>query len=82
MFNQHFGKLHNICANHDLICFTQLCHYSFGAFVVIWLLLPRCDPSCSSHITLGSLITIQKKKNLFWFANILEMRGQSCHLMK
>ena len=53
MFNQYFGKPHNICGNHhDLICFTALCHYSFGAFVVIWLLLPRCDPSCCSHITL------------------------------
>ena len=72
MFNQRFGKVQHICANHDLICSSELCHYSFGAFGVIWLLLPRCDPSCSSHITLASLITTRTKKTkiLLCSANI------------
>lgn len=53
MSKQHFGKIYNICDNPDLISCTELCHYSFGAFAVVWLLVPSCDPSCSSHITLA-----------------------------
>ncbi len=71
MFNQHFGKLYNICCNQVLI---SLRYYSFRAFIVIWLLLPRCDPSCSSRITLAkhAQLTTEKTNLLFQFAKILE----------